>query len=74
MSDKIEWKETDGMIYNLVDQSWFWEGGERPKINQYMINFQRQASAGGSDEELQEIKASVLQHLSSRQRAKRSQT
>jgi hypothetical protein len=67
MSDKIEWKETDGMIYNLVDQSWFWKDGERSKINQYMINFQRQASAGGSDEELQEIKASVLQHLSSTQ-------
>jgi len=58
-----EWRQTNGMIYNLVDSATGWENGERPKINQYMINFSRQNSAGGSDGELSELQAFVFAAL-----------
>lgn len=63
MGDKVEWLETDNMIYNLVDSDSMWVKGERPKINQYMIRFERQKSAGGSDEELERIKGLVMEAL-----------
>ena len=63
----IQWKTTDGMIYNLVDSDSVWVNGERPQINQYMIRLEYQKSAGGSDEELKKLQEFILSALANYQ-------
>lgn len=59
-----DWLSIDGMIYNLVDDETRWENGKRPQMNQYMIRFERQSKAGGSDEELEALQAFFHRALS----------
>ena len=58
-----DWLEINDMIYNLVDANTGWENGERPKINQYMINFSHQKLAGGDQEGQDKLKSDVLSFL-----------
>ena len=58
------WLSEGELVYNLVDDETRWENGKRPQINQYMIRFDRQPSASGSDDELQSIQEFVVSALS----------